>query len=143
MSRTRSTMSALMSRLTVVTPARESRWGGDDSPPDCLRRERHVNVRDAERRQRVDHRIDDGGAGADRTSLARSLDAERVGGAGDVVEADIDRRDVVGARYGVIDERPAEELRRVAVVDGVLEQRLADPAHHLTLEQQRIDHRAE
>src|SRR5512143_1760451 len=106
MSRTQSTISAVMSRLTFLTPA-GSRSGGGDCPPNCLRSERHVNVRDAERRQRVDHRVDDGGAGADRSGLARPLNAERVGGAGDAVEADIDRRDVMGARYGVIDERPA------------------------------------
>ena len=83
-------------------------------------------MRDAERRQRIEHGVDDGGTGADGAGLARALDAERVGGAGHAVDAEVDDGTSLARGRRVIDERAGEKLRRVAVVDGVLEQRLAD-----------------
>ena len=59
---------------------------------------------------------------------------------------DLERRQVVGARHGVVHERAGHELA-VLVVDRAFEQRLADAlrdaAMHLALDDHRIDDDAE
>ena len=50
--------------------------------PDPRRRQRHLDVVDADRLQRVEHRADDRRRRADRAGLATALGAERVVGAG-------------------------------------------------------------
>src|SRR6266511_726741 len=49
-----------------------------DRPPDRLRRKWHVEVTDAEWRQRVDDRVGDGGRARDRARLPHPFYAERV-----------------------------------------------------------------
>ena len=100
---------------------------------------------DTERRQRVEHRVGDRRRRADGAGLADALDPERVhrrrrhGVAEDVVG------DVVRARQRVVHEFTGQELAAV-VVDGLLEQHLADrvgdAALHLALDDQRVDQRA-
>ena len=56
------------------------------------------------------------------------------------VEAEIERRQVVGARQGVVHERSRHHLARAGIVDGVLEQRLADPLGHRAVRLAGGDH---
>src|SRR6266700_4335757 len=49
-----------------------------DRRPDFVAGQRHVDVGDAERLQRVEHRVDIGGGGADRGGLADALGTDRV-----------------------------------------------------------------
>src|SRR4029077_4761732 len=46
--------------------------------PDFFRLKRHVELRDAERTQRVEHRVDHAWRRADRAGLADALDPQRV-----------------------------------------------------------------
>src|SRR5687768_17330434 len=46
--------------------------------PDARRTQRHIDMGDPERRQRVDDRVDDGGSRGDRPCFAGALDAELV-----------------------------------------------------------------
>ena len=76
--------------------------------------------------QRIDDRVHDRLRRGDAAGLARALDAERIGRRRQLDEGDVEGRQVVGARQRVIHQRAAQQLARVRVVDGVLEQRLAD-----------------
>ncbi len=98
---------------------------------------------DAERPQRVDHRVRDGRNGAGRARLARALHAERIAGRGyrAVVQPNIG--DIVRAGYFVVHERAGEKLAGGLVVNGVLAHRLPDAlrdaAVQLAVEQHVID----
>src|SRR5438270_6481468 len=85
--------------------------------------------------ERIDDRIDQRRRRTDGAGFARALDAERVRGARHVAGREAERRQIVGARHGVVHERAAEDLAAVLVIDGVLEHRLPeslhDPAMHL------------
>src|SRR5580692_9777719 len=82
----------------------------------------------------------------DGTGLAAAFDAERVRRTSGEGGVDLERRKIVGARHGVIHVRAGHQLPLV-VIDGVLEQRLADAlgdaAMDLALDDHRIDHGAE
>src|SRR5215212_9256809 len=58
-----------------------SRFRRLDRVPDARGRGRHVEMPHAERRQRVHHRVHDGGGGGDGAGLTASLDAQPVGAA--------------------------------------------------------------
>ena len=64
---------------TTTTPAATQSWprlhARSQRLPQARRRERHVELRDAERRQRVDGGVDDGGRNADAPGLAHALGA--------------------------------------------------------------------
>ena len=106
---------------------------------------RHVDVRHAERCERIQDGVDDGARRADGGALAGALDAERVRRARHVAAGDGDRRQIVGARDGVVQERPGQQLSARRVVDALLGQRLADAlrcgAVHLAVHDHRV-HRA-
>src|ERR1700730_6842638 len=57
-----------------------------DRGPDLLRRERHVEMRDAEWRQRIEHGVHDRRRCADRAALADPLHSERIGGGRSLLE---------------------------------------------------------
>ena len=95
---------------------------------------------------RVGDGVDDGGGRSDRAGFAAALDAERVRRAGRHRRADVEGRQVVGARHAVVHVARRDELP-VLVVDGAFEQRLADTlrdaAMHLALDDHRVDDDAE
>src|ERR1051326_8712115 len=106
-------------------------------------RGRHIDRLGTERiGDRVHHRRRRG----DGAGFAAALDAQRIGRAFGLGHVDLERRQIVGARHGVVHVGAGDELALV-VVDGVLEQRLADAlrhaAVHLALDDHRIDHGAE
>src|SRR5580700_4613443 len=78
--------------------------------------------------------------------LAAAFDAERVRRASGKSGVDLERGKILGARHGVIHIRAGHQLALV-VIDGVLEQRLADAlgdaAVDVALDDHRIDHGAE
>src|SRR5205807_1183180 len=99
---------------------------------------------DAERPQRVDHRVGyrrqrPGGAG-----FARALHAERVAGRGNraVVEPRLGL--VVGTRHDIVHESAVEQLAAVGIVHALFAYRLAEPlrdaAVQLALEQRVVDY---
>src|SRR5207245_11554480 len=83
-------------------------------------------MRNAERRQRVDDRVDDGGCRADRARLAAALDAQRVDGRGRLDPVELPGRERIGLRHRVVHERGREALPEL-VVGHVLPASLADP----------------
>src|SRR3990170_4678191 len=91
--------------------------------PEPRGRQRHVEMRDPERGQRVDGGVDDGGRDADAAGLAHALGPERVARRGRAGLLDQDVRHLVGARNRVVHERAGQELA-VTVVDHRLEERL-------------------
>src|SRR5437870_5006396 len=99
-------------------------------------------MRNAERRQRVDDRVDDGGCRADRARLAAALDAQRVDGRGRLDPVELPGRERIGLRHRVVHERGREALPEV-VVGHVLPESLADPLGEpsvdLSLDEQRVD----
>ena len=70
-------------------------------PPDALRRQRHVEVPDPERRERVHHRVHDRRGRRDRAGLARALDAERVDVGRRLRPVELELRQEVRLRDGV------------------------------------------
>ena len=111
--------------------------------PDGLGRRRHRDVLMAERvGERVDHR----GRRSDRARFAATLEAERIGRARRGDGRDIVRRQIVGARHGVVHEARGDELP-VRVVSRAFQQRLTDAlrdsAMHLPLDDHRVDQFAE
>ena len=86
------------------------------------------------------------GGRADRAGLAAALDAERIARAQRRGVRQLERRQVVGARHGVVHERRRHELAAV-VVDRAFQQRLADAlgeaAMDLALDDHRVDQPAE
>ena len=111
--------------------------------PDPVGRRRHFQLVVADR---VGDGVDHGGGRADRAGLAAALDAERIARAQRRGVVQLERRQVVGARHGVVHERRGHELA-VAVVDRAFEQRLADAlreaAMDLALDDHRVDQPAE
>ena len=81
-----------------------------DGPPQHLRRGRHVDVLDAEHRERVDQSVGDRGHRADGPGFAGTLHPERIGLGRHRVRLDMERDKVGGARHGVIHERAGEDL---------------------------------
>src|SRR4029077_14956046 len=94
--------------------------------PDALRGRRHRQVGDADRGEGVEDRVHYRRCAGDRAAFADTFGAERVRGAGDGAEIDIDRRHHVGAQDAVIHQCAGQELAVVAVVEDILDQRLAD-----------------
>src|SRR6516162_9802368 len=114
--------------------------------PEPLRRGRHLDVADAEVGEGVNQRIGDRGHGADAARFARALDPERIGPGRHRIALYVDRADVGRARHGIVHERAGQVLA-VAIELDVLHQDLADAlgdaADDLSLQQQRIDDRAD
>src|SRR5260221_7319516 len=123
------------------------RLGLPDRLPDFQRRQRGVEILDAELAERIDHAIGDAGRPADRAGFAATLGAQRIGAAGcGVVDRHLDRRNVVGARHAVILIARGQQLS-FGVVGHALIQRLSDAlrdaAVHLPRHQHRIDGNAD
>src|SRR3989449_4951700 len=110
--------------------------------PHALATERHVEMTDAERRQRVHDGIDGGRRGADRRGLADALGAERVERRRRHGLSGRERRQVFGVRHGVVHERAGEQLA-VLVVDEALDERLGDALSQASVHLARDDHRAD
>src|SRR5258706_4161199 len=98
---------------------------------------------DAERPQRVDHRVRDGRHRAGRPGFARAFYAERIARRRDRAVVQPNIGDTVRAGYFVIHERAREKLARGRLVDRVLAHRLPDAlrdaAVQLAVEQDVVD----
>src|SRR5450759_4106624 len=94
--------------------------------PHALRRRRHFDIPDAERRERVDDRVDHRRRRADRAGFAAALDPERVVRARRDFGADLERRQVVGARQRVVHQGAGQQLAALAIIDAAFKQRLTD-----------------
>src|SRR5262245_58034899 len=132
---------------SVARSSRDRRGGvplcAADRLPYPRRRRRHVDVIDAERLERVDERVDYRRRRADGAGFADTLDPERVGLARHLFKISVDTWHRVGARHAVIHEATGEELPGLAVVDLVLDQRLADALYDAALDLSADDHRIE
>src|SRR5690349_23277104 len=74
---------ALLTRLTGLTAIRATAvLRGLNRLPDALRRQRHVDMLDAQRRERIHNRVDHRLAGGDGAGLTDALDARQVVRAG-------------------------------------------------------------
>ena len=97
--------------------------------------------------QGIEHSIDDGGWRANRPGLAAALGAQRVVGARRADRAQLKVGQIVGTRHGVVHEAAGQQLARVAVVDAVFQQCLADAlgqtAMNLALDDHGVDDGAE
>ena len=111
-------------------------------PPNALRRRRHVDRCHAVHAQRVDDGVDQRRRTADRARLARALHAQRIGGAGNFQQIDLDIRQIAGARQRIVHETAGQQLTRIRIEHGVLQDRLTEAlrhaAGHLTAHDQRI-----
>jgi hypothetical protein len=114
--------------------------------PELLGRGRHVDMLDAQGLERVDQGVDDRSAGADGARLAAALHTHGVVLAEHLDRGEVEVRQVVGPGHAVVHEGAGDQLA-VLVVDGVLEQRLADAlddaAMDLALDQHRVQDEAE
>src|SRR4051812_34052265 len=93
--------------------------------PYLLGRERQIEMSDAERLERIEHRVGDRGRGANRARLADALHAEWIRRRRRDRAAEHVFGNVARARDGVIHELAGQQLP-VFVVDGPLEEDLAD-----------------
>src|SRR5215470_14800244 len=118
-----------------------------DGAPEAFGSGGHFDVADAERRERVDQGVGNGGEGADIAGLAGTLDPERVGLGRHGVAVAMDGRQIARPRHRVIHERPGEKLARSRVETDVFYEDLADTlrdaAADLALEQQWVQYRAD
>ena len=107
----------------------------------------HVDIDDAERRQRIHHRVHDRRRRADGAGLAAALGAQRIVRAERGVGLELERKEIVGTRHAIVHERARLELAALVVIDRVLVERLADAldqrAMDLALDDQRVDDAAE
>ena len=111
--------------------------------PDALGGGRHFDVGHAKFGERVDNRIDDDAECRGRPAFAGRADPERVGRGRNFAELGREKRQPVGARQRVIQQRAGQQLTGVAIVDAILAQCLAEPvgnaAMDLAMHDQRID----
>src|ERR1700736_2108257 len=111
-----------------------------DRLPDFHRRQRRVQRLDAEFAERVHHAVGDAGRTADRAGLAAALGAQRIGAARrGLIERDLDRRNIVGARQAVILIARGQQLA-FGVVGYALVQRLADALRDAAVNLPRHQH---
>src|SRR5665213_3762229 len=85
--------------------------------PEPIRAGGHVDVLDAERRQRVADGIDDCDRACDRAGFANALDAKLVGWRRGDGSAELKVWELVGARDHVVGERSRLHLPRIVVID--------------------------
>src|SRR5262245_23592637 len=120
---------------------------GVNGLPNAMWRRGHIEMADANLGQRIHDGVHHGGWRADSTRFAAALRAEWVVRAGSDGLRDLERRQIVSARHGVVHVTAREQLSALAVVDAVLEQRLSDALRDstvdLSLDDHRIDHVAE
>ena len=92
--------------------------------------------------ERIGDRVDDGRRSRDGAGFAAALDPERVRRAGRHRHADLEGRQVDGARHAVVVEAGRDELAAL-VVDGTFEERLTDAlgdaAMNLAFDDHRVD----
>ena len=80
---------------------------------------------------------------ADRAGLPRTFHAEGIARGGDAFQCYVQRGQVRGAWYLIVDERSAEHLPGFRVVDGALHQRLADALCQAALNLPDCQHRVD
>ncbi len=89
-------------------------WSPLTGAPDLLRGDRHVDRRHAERRQGVEDGADQRRRAGDGAGFAAAFDAQGIVLAGRGRGFDPHRRQVVGARQGVVHQRAGERAGRIA-----------------------------
>src|SRR6185295_18870873 len=95
---------------------------------------REIEMVYSERAQRVDHRVGHRRQRAGGAGLARALHAERIGRRRHRMVVQLDARQDLGARHGVVHERAGEELAVLRVVLDVLGERLAEALRDAAVE---------
>ena len=117
--------------------------GVPDDAPDPLGRRRHLHMRDAEFRQRIDDGVDDDRQCRRGPGLPAGANAERIAWSRHLAERSDEGRQFVRARHPIIRERGRQQLSGARLVDALLPERLADalndPAVDLALEDHWID----
>ncbi len=102
-------------------------------------------MRDAVLRERIHHRVDDGGKAAGAAGFAAAFGAQRIGFCGHWMIADFHQRNVLGTRQRVVHERASDGLAATVIADA-FHQRLADALGYAAMQlaghQHRIDDRA-
>src|SRR5262249_53896064 len=113
--------------------------------PQLRRCVRHIDMVDAQGRQRVHHGVSDCGGRAVAAGFADTLDAERMEGIRRHGLAENQRRHKAGARYGVIHQRGGQRLAVIAE-DHLLVERFAKslchPTVYLAFDNQRVEDHA-
>src|SRR6478735_5132644 len=94
--------------LSIVAPTSRC----VDGIPDPHRGEWHVDVLDTERTQRVEHGVNDSRRRSDRSGLADTLNAKRVGLRRDLDQLRDEGRKVLGARHAVVEKAAGQQLTR-------------------------------
>lgn len=104
----------------------------------------HVDVCNAERLQRIQHRVHDRRRCAAAAAFTRTLDAKLVDRARRIfVVYGRDVGHVLGARHGVVEERAGQELAGFGIVSRSFEEGLAEPLHDAAVYLSMQDHRIE
>jgi len=113
-------------------------WFSLTQSPYLRRRQRHVDVIDAQGREGVDDGADDGGCRANGAGFADAFEAERIYRRRRFSARQLETRQRRGAGDGVVHETAIGELA-IVVVDNPFVQRLAealdDAALHLAFDQ--------
>src|SRR5262245_16720221 len=111
--------------------------------PHLLRRDRHLQVVDAELLERVDDSVDHDRERRRRAAFAAGAHAQRIVRRWHLADLGGKREKIARPRDGVVHERAREQLGAVAVVDAALVQGLADAlrdrAMGLTMQDAGID----
>src|ERR1700693_4047202 len=88
-----------------------------DLLPEPIRARGHIDVFDAERRQRVAYGIDDCDGACDRSGFTNALDAKLIGRRRSDRSAELKHWKLVGAREQIVRERSRPHLSRFVVVN--------------------------
>src|SRR5690348_18255415 len=108
--------SALLTRLTGLIAIRAtSALRGLNRLPDALWRQRHVDMLDAQRRERIHHRVDNRLTGGDGAGLADALDARQVVRAGCLGARRLNRGNLGRIWHGIVRHAAGDELARLGV----------------------------
>ena len=110
-----------------------------DGTPNSFGRRGHWKISDVASAEGIEDRVHHCRRAGDGAAFAGTFGAERVGGAGDRAEIDGYRRQHVGTRDAVIQQRAGQYLATVTVTDDLFQQCLAgalgDAALNLPLRQ--------
>src|SRR6266436_4390520 len=100
--------SRVMTVMRAVAASRRLRV--PDRPPDALRGQRHVDMRDAVFGECIEDRIDDSREAAGAARFSAAFGAQRIGFGRHRMIADRHDRNVFGARQRIVHERAGDRL---------------------------------
>src|SRR5260221_4148326 len=102
--------------------------------PQLRGRQRHVEVRDSERPERIDNRVRDRRHRSGATRFTHAFDAERTDFARRGMFFAAQALQQIRARHDVVHETRGERLARFAIVHDVFAKYLAGALHHAAVE---------